>query len=201
MSKKKQAMALFKEYGTEAIKRINKILELEKPIMIDFSDVDAEYYDYGDDFYNWFEWTLDCIRETAEQHHVHVFIEGEGELRFQVSRFNVDPTKRDWSLRDELFGYNLVGGFTELINLDSDFGDKEFDNFICLCYRLREDENIDDWDENEEVWDYYIEEFSECIPDMKKDLDETISNMQETVSYIERIKNQLWESCESYLVE
>lgn len=132
---------------------------------------------------------------------MHVFIEGEGELRFQVSRFNVDPTKRDWSLRDELFGYNLVGGFTELINLDSDFGDKEFDNFICLCYRLREDENIDDWDENEEVWDYYIEEFGECIPDMKKDLDETISNMQETVSYIERIKSELWESCESYLVE
>lgn len=94
-----------------------------------------------------------------------------------------------------------MGGFTELINLDSDFGDKEFDSFIYLCYRLRDDENIDDWDEDDEVWDYYIEEFSECIPDMKKDLDETIENMQETVSYIERIKSQLWESCESYLVE
>lgn len=52
MSKKKQAAALFKEYGIEAIKRIDKILELEKPIMIDFSDVEADYYDYGDDFYN-----------------------------------------------------------------------------------------------------------------------------------------------------
>lgn len=201
MSKKKQAAALFKEYGIEAIKRIGKILELEKPIMIDFSDVDAEYYDYGDEFYNWFNWTIDCIRETAEQNHVHVFIEGEGELRFQVSRFNVDPTKRDWSLRDELFGYNLNGAFAGLINLDSDFGDDEFDNFICLYYSLKEDENIDDWDEDEEVWDYFIEEFGECILDMKKDLDETINNMQETVSYIERIKSELHSSCESYLVE
>lgn len=201
MSKKKQAAALFKEYGIEAIKRIDKILELEKPIMIDFSDVEADYYDYGDDFYNWFNWTIDCIRDTAEQNHVHVFIECDGELRLQVSRFNVDPTKRDWSLKNELFYYNLAGAFTRLINLDSDFGDDEFDNFICLCYSLREDENIDDWDEDDEVWDYYIEEFGECVPDMKKDLDETIENMQETVNYIERTKSQLWESCESYLVE
>jgi hypothetical protein len=194
-------MKLFKEYGTEAIKRINKILELEKPIMIDFSDVDADYYDYGDEFYNWFNWTIDCIRETAEQNHVHVFIEGEGELRFQVSRFNVDPTKRDWSLKDELFGYNLVGGFSELINLDSDFGDKEFDNFICLCYRLKEDESIDDWDENDEVWDYIIQTFSEGIPSMKEELDKTIEKMDSAVRLIERTNNKLYEHCESYLDE
>lgn len=192
-------MSLFKEYGTETMSRIHKILELEKPVIIDFSDVEDEFSAYGDVYWDWVEGTLDFIRAVAEERKVYIFMDGETEVSCRVSKYDVDPKTRDWSLRDELFGYSLVGGFTELINLDSDFGDKEFDNFICLCYRLREDENIDDWDENDEVWDYYIEEFGECIPDMKHDLDETINNMQETVSYIERIKSELHSSCESYL--
>ena len=193
MSKKQEAMALFKEYGTEAIKRIDKILELEKPIMIDFLEM-SDAHDGDDDmFYEWCNWIIDGIRGMAESNHVCVFIDGDIDIRCQVSRFNVDPTKRDWSLRDELFDYNL-GSFSELINLDSDFGDKEFDNFICLCYSVKEDENIDDWDEDDEVWDYYIETFGESLPRMKNDLDDTIKNMQDTVDYIYRLKNRFTDS-------
>lgn len=200
MSKKKQAMALFKEYGTEAIKRIDKILELEKPIMIDFSEVNHGCESDIDRFYDWCNWILAGIRGIAESNHVYVFIDGDVEMRCQVSRFNVDPTKRDWSLKDELFDYNL-GSFSEIINLDSDFGDKEFNNFICLSYQLGIDENIDDWDEDEEVWDYYIETFGESLPKMKNDLDGTIENMQDVVDYIHRLKNRFTDSYESYLDE
>lgn len=200
MSKKKQAAALFKEYGIEAIKRIDKILELEKPIMIDFSDVNRACENDDDVFYDWCNWILTGIRGMSESYHVYVFIDGDIEVRCQVSRFNVDPSKRDWSLKDELFDYSL-GSFSELINLDSDFGDKEFDNFISLSYRLGVDETIDDWDENDEVWDYYIETFGDSLPKMKSYLDETIENMQNVVDYIYRLKNRFTDSYESYLDE
>lgn len=196
MSKKKQAMALFKEYGTEAIKRIDKILELEKPIMIDFSDIESAGNTHGDNFYDFCNWMLNDIRETAKNNHVHVFMDGDSEVICQVSRFNVEPRKRDWSLKDELFDYNLVS-FSEFINLDSDFGDEEFDNFISLSYRLGVDENIDDWDENDEVWEYYIETFEDSIPKMKTDLDKTIENMQEVVDYIDNKKRRLWDEYDS----
>lgn len=168
--------------------------------MIDFSDVDADYYDYGDEFYNWFNWTIDCIRETAEQNHVHVFIEGEGELRFQVSRFNVDPTKRDWSLEDELFDY-CVGSLSQYIDLNKGFGEQQFVDFIESWYELKEDESIDDWDENDEVWDYIIQTFSEGIPSMKEELDKTISNMDSVIKFIEYNKNRLWDSCDVWVTE
>lgn len=161
--------------------------------MIDFSDIESACNTHGDDFYDFCNWMLNDIRETAKNNHVHVFMDGDSEVICQVSRFNVEPRKRDWSLKDELFDYNL-GSFSEFINLDSDFGDKEFDNFICLCYSLKEDENIDDWDENEEVWDYYIETFGESLPRMKNDLDDTIKNMQDTVDYIYRLKNRFTDS-------
>ena len=65
MSKKKQAMALFKEYGTESIKRIDKILELEKPIMIDFSDIESACNTHGDDFYDFCKFRT-CIHSQRE---------------------------------------------------------------------------------------------------------------------------------------
>lgn len=52
MSKKKQAAVLFEEYGTEAMRRIHKILELEKPVIIDFSDVEDEFSAYGDVYWD-----------------------------------------------------------------------------------------------------------------------------------------------------
>ena len=197
MSKRKQAMALFKEYGAEAIKRIDKILELEKPIMIDFSDIESACNTHGDDFYDFCNWLLNDIRESAKNNHVYVFIDGDNEVKCQVSRFDVDPTKRDWSLKDELFDYNL-GSFSELINLDSDFGDKEFDNFICLSYQLGVDENVDDWDEDDEVWDYYIETFGDSLPKMKTNLNEAIENMREVVDYIENKKRRLWDEYDNF---
>lgn len=41
MSKKKQAMELFEEYGTETMSRIHKILELEQTVIIDFCDLES----------------------------------------------------------------------------------------------------------------------------------------------------------------
>lgn len=41
-------MALFKEYGTEAMRRIHKIIELEQSVVLDFSDVMADFGAYGE---------------------------------------------------------------------------------------------------------------------------------------------------------
>lgn len=45
-------MSLFKEHGAETMSRIHKILELEKPVIIDFSDVEDEFSAYGDVYWD-----------------------------------------------------------------------------------------------------------------------------------------------------
>lgn len=200
MSKKKQAMALFKEYGTEAMRRIHKILELEKPVIIDFSDVEDEFSAYGDVYWDWVEGTLDFIRAAAEERKVYIFMDGETEVGCRVSKYDVDPKTRDWSLEDELFDY-CVGSLSQYIELDKGFDEQQFVDFIESWYALKEDESIDDWDEDDEVWDYIIQTFSEGIPSMKEELDATISNMDSVIKFIEYNKNRLWDSCDVWVTE
>lgn len=200
MSKKKQAMALFKEYGTEAMRRIHKILELEKPVIIDFSDVEDEFSAYGDVYWDWVEGTLDFIRAAAEERKVYIFMDGETEVSCRVSKYDVDPKTRDWSLEDELFDY-CVGSLSQYIELDKGFDEQQFVDFIESWYALKEDESIDDWDEDDEVWDYIIQTFSEGIPSMKEELDKTISNMDSVIKFIEYNKNRLWDSCDVWVTE
>lgn len=200
MSKKKQAMALFKEYGTEAMRRIHKILELEKPVIIDFSDVEDEFSAYGDVYWDWVEGTLDFIRAAAEERKVYIFMDGETKVSCRVSKYDVDPKTRDWSLEDELFDY-CVGSLSQYIELDKGFDEQQFVDFIESWYALKEDESIDDWDEDDEVWDYIIQTFSEGIPSMKEELDATISNMDSVIKFIEYNKNRLWDSCDVWVTE
>lgn len=200
MSKKKQAMELFKEYGTETMNRIHKILELEKPVIIDFSNVEDEFSAYGDVYYDWVEGTLDFIREAAKERKVYIFMDGEAEISCRVSKCDVDPKTRDWSLEDELFDY-CVGSLSQYIDLNKGFGEQQFVDFIESWYALKDGESIDDWDENDEVWDYVIQTFSEGIQSMKKELDMTISNMDSVIKFIEFNKNRLWDSCEVWVTE
>ena len=58
MSKKKQAMELFKEYGIETMSRIHKILELEQTVIIDFCDLELEYCTNDNKFYDWMHGVL-----------------------------------------------------------------------------------------------------------------------------------------------
>lgn len=200
MSKKKQAMALFKEYGTEAMRRIHKIIELEQPVIIDFSDVEDEFSAYGDVYWDWVKGTLDFIRAAAEERKVYIFMDGETEVSCRVSKYDVDPKTRDWSLEDELFDY-CVGSLSQYIELDKGFDEQQFVDFVECWYELKEGESIDDWDENDEVWDYMIQTFSEGIPSMKEELDKMIEKMDSAVRLIERTNNKLYEHCESYLDE
>jgi hypothetical protein len=200
MSKKKQAMALFKEYGTEAMRRIHKIIELEQPVIIDFSDVEDEFSAYGDVYWDWVEGTLDFIRAAAEERKVYIFMDGEIEVSCRVSKYDVDPKTRDWSLEDELFDY-CVGSLSQYIDLNKGFGEQQFVDFVESWYALKEDESIDDWDEDDEVWDYIIQTFSEGIPSMKEELDTTISNMDSVIKFIEYNKNRLWDSCDVWVTE
>lgn len=193
-------MELFKEYGIETMSRIHKILELEQTVIIDFCDLELEYCTNDNKFYDWMHGVLRSICDVTRERNMYIFMTGSGVIECRVSRFDIDPKVRDWSLEDGLFDY-CVGSLSQYIDLNKGFGEQQFIDFTESWYELKNDESIDDWDENDEVWDYYIEEFSECIPDMKNDLDETINNIQETVSYIERIKSELHASCESYLVE
>lgn len=191
-------MALFKEYGTEAMRRIHKIIELEQPVIIDFSDVEDEFSAYGDVYWDWVKGTLDFIRAAAEERKVYIFMDGETEVSCRVSKYDVDPKTRDWSLEDELFDY-CVGSLSQYIELDKGFDEQQFVDFIESWYALKEDESIDDWDENDEVWDYMIQTFSEGIPSMKEELDKTIDKMDSAVRLIEQTNNKLYERCENWI--
>lgn len=200
MSKKKQAMALFKEYGTEAMRRIHKIIELEQPVVLDFSDVMADFGAYGELYDDWAQRTIDCIYESVGVKKLYIFMDGDVEISCRVSKYDVDPRTRDWSIEDELFDY-CVGSLSQYIELNKGFDEQQFVDFVECWYELKEDESIDDWDENDEVWDYMIQTFSEGIPPMKEELDKMIEKMDSAVRLIERTNNKLYEYCESYLVE
>lgn len=200
MSKKKQAMALFKEYGTEAMRRIHKIIELEQPVVLDFSDVRADFGAYGELYDDWAQSTIDFVYESVRVKKLYIFMDGDVEISCRVSKYDVDPRTRDWSIEDELFDY-CVGSLSQYIELDKGFDEQQFVDFVECWYELKEDESIDDWDENDEVWDYMIQTFSEGIPSMKEELDKTIEKMDSAVRLIEQTNNKLYEHCESYLDE
>lgn len=200
MSKKKQAMALFKEYGTEAMRRIHKIIELEQPVVLDFSDVMADFGAYGELYDDWAQGTIDFVYASVRLKKLYIFMDGDVEISCRVSKYDVDPRTRDWSIEDELFDY-CVGSLSQCIELDKGFDEQQFVDFVECWYELKEDESIDDWDENDEVWDYIIQTFSEGIPSMKEELDKTIEKMDSAVRLIERTNNKLYEHCESYLDE
>ena len=200
MSKKKQAAALFKEYGTEAMRRIHKIIELEQPVVLDFSDVMAEFGAYGELYDDWAQHMIDYIYESVRVKKLYIFMDGDVVISCCVSKYDVDPRTRDWSIEDELFDY-CVGSLSQYIELDKGFDEQQFVDFVECWYELKEDESIDDWDENDEVWDYMIQTFSEGIPSMKEELDKTIEKMDSVVRLIERTNNKLYEHCESYLDE
>ena len=200
MSKKKQAAALFKEYGTEAMRRIHKIIELEQPVVLDFSDVMADFGAYGELYDDWAQRTINFVYESVRLKRLYVFMDGDVEISCRVSKYDVDPKTRDWSLEDELFDY-CVGSLSQYIDINKGFGEQQFVDFIESWYELKEDESIDDWDENDEVWDYIIQTFSEGIPSMKEELDKTISNMDSVIKFIEYNKNRLWDSCDVWVTE
>lgn len=200
MSKKKQAAVLFKEYGTEAMRRIHKIIELEQPAVLDFSEVMADFGAYGELYDDWAQHTIDYIYESVRVKKLYIFMDGDVVISCCVSKYDVDPRTRDWSIEDELFDY-CVGSLSQYIELDKGFDEQQFVDFVECWYELKEDESIDDWDENDEVWDYMIQTFSEGIPSMKEELDKTIEKMDSVVRLIERTNNKLYEHCESYLDE
>lgn len=200
MSKKKQAAALFKEYGTEAMRRIHKIIELEQPVVLDFSDVMVDFGAYGELYDDWAQHTINFVYESVRLKRLYVFMDGDVEISCRVSKYDVDPRTRDWSIEDELFDY-CVGSLSQYIELDKGFDEQQFVDFVECWYELKEDESIDDWDDNDEVWDYMIQTFSEGIPSMKEELDKTIERMDSVVRLIERTNNKLYEHCESYLDE
>lgn len=193
-------MALFKEYGTEAMRRIHKIIELEQPVVLDFSDVMADFGAYGELYDDWAQGTIDFVYASVRLKKLYIFMDGDVEISCRVSKYDVDPRTRDWSIEDELFDY-CVGSLSQCIELDKGFDEQQFVDFVECWYELKEDESIDDWDENDEVWDYIIQTFSEGIPSMKEELDKTIEKMDSAVRLIERTNNKLYEHCESYLDE
>lgn len=200
MSKKKQAMALFKEYGTETMSRIHKILELEQTVIIDFCDLELEYCTDDNKFYDWMHEVLRSICDVTRERNVYIFMTGSGVIECRVSRFDIDPKVRDWSLEDGLFDY-CVGSLSQYIDLNKGFGEQQFIDFIESWYELKNDESIDDWDENDEVWDYIISIFADGIPLMKTELGGIIENMEFVINFINSTKSRLHSSCESYLTE
>lgn len=201
MSKKKQAMELFEEYGTETMSRIHKILELEQTVIIDFCDLELEYCtDNNNKFYDWMHEVLRSICDVTRERNVYIFMTGSGVIECRVSRFDIDPKVRDWSLEDGLFDY-CVGSLSQYIDLNKGFGEQQFIDFIESWYELKNDESIDDWDENDEVWDYIISIFADGIPLMKTELGGIIENMEFVINFINSTKSRLHSSCESYLTE
>ena len=200
MSKKKQAMELFKEYGTETMSRIHKILELEQTVIIDFCDLELEYCTDDNKFYDWMHGVLRSICDMTRERNVYIFMTGSGVIECRVSRFDIDPKVRDWSLEDGLFDY-CVGSLSQYIDLNKGFGEQQFIDFIESWYELKNDESIDDWDENDEVWDYIISIFADGIPLMKTELGGIIENMEFVINFINSTKSRLHSSCESYLTE
>ena len=200
MSKKKQAMELFEEYGTETMSRIHKILELEQTVIIDFCDLELEYCTDNNKFYDWMHEVLRSICDMTRERNVYIFMTGSGVIECRVSRFDIDPKVRDWSLEDGLFDY-CVGSLSQYIDLNKGFGEQQFIDFIESWYELKNDESIDDWDENDEVWDYIISIFADGIPLMKTELGVIIENMEFVINFINSTKSRLHSSCESYLTE
>lgn len=200
MSKKKQAMELFKEYGTETMSRIHKILELERTVIIDFCDLELEYCTNDNKFYDWMHGVLRSICDVTRERNMYIFMTGSGVIECRVSRFDIDPKVRDWSLEDGLFDY-CVGSLSQYIDLNKGFGEQQFIDFIESWYELKNDESIDDWDENDEVWDYIISIFADGIPLMKTELGGIIENMEFVINFINSTKSRLHSSCESYLTE
>ena len=200
MSKKKQAMELFEEYGTETMSRIHKILELEQTVIIDFCDLELEYCTDNNKFYDWMHEVLRSICDMTRERNVYIFMTGSGVIECRVSRFDIDPKVRDWSLEDGLFDY-CVGSLSQYIDLNKGFGEQQFIDFIESWYELKNDESIDDWDENDEVWDYIILIFADGIPLMKTELGGIIENMEFVINFINSTKSRLHSSCESYLTE
>ena len=197
MSKKKQAMELFEEYGTETMSRIHKILELEQTVIIDFCDLELEYCTDDNKFYDWMHGVLRSICDVTRERNVYIFMTGSGVIECRVSRFDIDPKVRDWSLEDGLFDY-CVGSLSQYIDLNKGFGEQQFIDFIESWYELKNDESIDDWDENDEVWDYIISIFADGIPLMKTELGGIIENMEFVINFINSTKSRLHSSCESY---
>ena len=191
-------MALFKEYGTEAMRRIHKIIELEQPVVLDFSDVMADFGAYGELYDDWAQRTIDYIYESVRVKKLYIFMDGDVKISCRVSKYDVDPRTRDWSIEDELFDY-CVGSLSQYIELNKGFDEQQFVDFVECWYELKEDESIDDWDENDEVWDYMIQTFSEGIPSMKEELDKTIEKMDSAVRLIEQTNNKLYERCENWI--
>lgn len=200
MSKKKQAMELFEEYGTETMSRIHKILELEQTVIIDFCDLELEYCTDNNKFYDWMHEVLRSICDMTRERNVYIFMTGSGVIECRVSRFDIDPKVRDWSLEDGLFDY-CVGSLSQYIDLNKGFGEQQFIDFIESWYELKNDESIDDWDENDEVWDYIISIFADGIPLIKTELGVIIENMEFVINFINSTKSRLHSSCESYLTE
>lgn len=200
MSKKKQAMELFKEYGIETMSRIHKILELEQTVIIDFCDLELEYCTNDNKFYDWMHGVLRSICDVTRERNMYIFMTGSGVIECRVSRFDIDPKVRDWSLEDGLFDY-CVGSLAQYIDLNKGFGEQQFIDFIESWYELKNDESIDDWDENDEVWNYIISIFADGIPLMKTELGGIIENMEFVINFINSTKSRLHSSCESYLVE
>lgn len=200
MSKKKQAMELFKEYGMETMSRIHKILELEQTVIIDFCDLELEYCTNDNKFYDWMHGVLRLICDVTRERNVYIFMTGSGVIECRVSRFDIDPKVRDWSLEDGLFDY-CVGSLSQYIDLNKGFSEQQFIDFIESWYELKNDESIDDWDENDEVWDYIISIFADGIPLMKTELGGIIENMEFVINFINSTKSRLHSSCESYLTE
>lgn len=200
MSKKKQAMELFKEYGIETMSRIHKILELEQTVIIDFCDLELEYCTNDNKFYDWMHGVLRSICDVTRERNMYIFMTGSGVIECRVSRFDIDPKVRDWSLEDGLFDY-CVGSLSQYIDLNKGFDEQQFIDFIESWYELKNDESIDDWDENDEVWDYIISIFADGIPLMKTELGGIIENMEFVINFINSTKSRLHSSCESYLTE
>lgn len=95
MSKKKQAMELFKEYGTETMSRIRKIIELEQTVVLDFSDVMADFGAYGEQYDDWAQSTIDFVYESVRLKKLYIFMDGDVEISCRVSKYDVDPRTRD----------------------------------------------------------------------------------------------------------
>lgn len=168
--------------------------------MLDFSDVMADFGVYVELYDDWVQHMIDFIYESVRVKKLYIFMDGDVEISCCVSKYDVDPLTRDWSIEDELFDY-CIGSLSQYIELDKGFDEQQFVDFVECWYELKEDESIDDWDENDEVWDYMIQTFNEGIPSMKEELDKTIEKMDSAVRLIEQTNNKLYERCESYLVE
>ena len=201
MSKLEQTKKLFKEYGEEVTKRVNTILELEEPVILDFTDITNEYYEYYEnELYWWANGVLETIEECANSNGVHVYMSGENRVKCKVSNPLIDTRVGDYDLLDYSYDY-YVGTFAQYIRMEDGFGEKQFIDFVESWHSLKEGESIGDWDENDECWDYFIESFEEGLPEMKKELDEVIDGMRAVREYVESLSSKLETDWENFIEE